>query len=106
MENKKQMDFLNAIVKEGTLILSGSDKSINPYRVYEFRGKKFKVLITEYESENKIIKNKIKYKLKEDFIPIVLINICEKLLKNSSKKNMELFINEVEKYKIKYCEVI
>ena len=41
------MDIFNAIMKEGKMTLSGLDGNYNPYRVFEFRGKMFKMTLVE-----------------------------------------------------------
>ena len=40
-------DFFSKIMEEGNLIISGLDENMNSYRVFEFRGKKFKITSTE-----------------------------------------------------------
>ena len=39
----KETDLFKVMIKEGKLICSGLNKDFTPYRIYEFRGKKFRL---------------------------------------------------------------
>jgi len=42
---KKQVDFFTALTTKGKLKQSGMDKNGNAYRIYEFQGKDFKLIL-------------------------------------------------------------
>lgn len=44
---KKSRDFFNVLVKEGKLLISGLDGNYNAYRIFEYRGKKFKLTLVK-----------------------------------------------------------
>ena len=40
-------DMFATVIREGNLLYSGIDENYNPYRIFEFRGKKFKMSVVE-----------------------------------------------------------
>ena len=48
-QEKKERDFFNVLVNEGKLKISGCDKNLIPYRIYEYNGKKFKLILEVQE---------------------------------------------------------
>jgi len=48
MKIQKQ-DLFRKLIEEGNLMISGSDKNLKSYRIFEFQGKKFKLSLEVLE---------------------------------------------------------
>ena len=46
-QERKERDFFKVLIDDGKLKRSGLDKNLIPYRVYEYQGKKFKLILKE-----------------------------------------------------------
>lgn len=40
-------DFFNVLINKGTLKVSGLNKDLIPYRIIEYQGKEFKLILTK-----------------------------------------------------------
>ena len=49
----KQKDFFKVLTNKGSLRISGLDSKHNPYRVYGYEGKEFKLTLEEVEEPTK-----------------------------------------------------
>jgi len=43
----KEQDFFKVLIDKGRLEISGLDRDLIPYRIIEYQGKKFKMILEE-----------------------------------------------------------
>lgn len=49
----KRQDFFRVLIEKGTLKISGLEKDFIPYRIIEYEGKEFKLILKEVKESKK-----------------------------------------------------
>lgn len=95
-------DFFRVLIEKGILKISGVDKNLNSYRVFEYQGKRFRLTQTKEEGEFKM-----KYKDKETGTEIKTRKEIEKNFVEIKGNSNEFDDYDLDKFILKfYVELV